>query len=165
MPKHEGMRKIGNWAGVRALTNGLGREMTIARDQALKQIGLKAEGAAKTHISKQDLNWVPLKPSTIAANIRAKQSTKILIATSTYFQSITSWVTKQTALAGIKRTVKSKDGSLLANIAKIMEFGSKVRNIPARKLWTPVFKEVREWLRETRLPERILKKRLSKFGV
>ena len=84
-----GTRKIGDWNKVHALIGNLAEEMYKAREMSLQRWGLKAEGIAKSHISKQDLGWEALKPETIASKVRKGQSENILVASSSYFQSIT----------------------------------------------------------------------------
>jgi len=138
----------GDWKAVEALIKVLKNEAEIASNQALAQAGLKAEAIAKTHISKQDLNWTPLKASTVAAKVKKGQSENILVATSTYFQSITSWHTKGKAYVGIKKQVVEEDGSLVADIARTLEYGSVTRNIPERPLWQPTMAEVIKWMKE-----------------
>ena len=107
----------------------------------MKRWGLKAERIAKLHISKQDLNWRALKPKYKASKIMAKLSQNILVATSSYFGSITSYVEDETAYAGVKKEAKNKEGDVLADIAKVHEYGSETMQIPARPLWKPTFEE------------------------
>jgi len=162
------MRKIGNWAGARKLTSSLGLEMEKARFLSLMRWGLKAEGLAKTHMSKQDLGWKPLKPETISRKIRKGYSENILIETSSYFQSITSWVDKKSAtvFAGVKKVARNKDGEEIANIAAVHEYGSRSGSIPARPLWQPVFEETMEWHFKNNQPEfYFLKAMAKKYGL
>lgn len=141
------LRRIGEWSKVANLISHLGAEMERAQIQALQQWGLKAEGLAKKHISSQDLSWAKLKPATISKKIREGHSENILVETSSYFQSITSWVDKQDKIvyAGVKKTAKGKNGEVIADIAATHEFGSDAANIPARPLWQPVFAETIQW--------------------
>lgn len=135
------IKRIGDWRNALALVANLNNDMERARKITLKRVGLYAEGKAKKHMSKQDLKWLPLKPRTITAKVRRGESEKTLIATSSYFQSITSWVKKDKVLIGVKRNVVNRKGQVIANIARVHEFGSSTRNIPARPLWKPVLKE------------------------
>jgi hypothetical protein len=133
------------------MINNLSNDIEKSNDLMLKRIALKAEQMAKDHLQKQDLGWEALKPSTLKQKIRKGLSEKTLIATSSYFQSITSFNDKNAAYAGVKRTARNKEGQELANIAKIQEYGSKVRNIPARPLWQPVFRAMIRYIREKQL--------------
>jgi hypothetical protein len=140
--------------------------MRKAQEMSLKRWGLKAEAVSKGHISKQDLGWVPLAPATLTKKITAdpKQSENILIATSTYFQSITSWVTDDTAWAGVRRGVRTKDGEVeLGLLAAVHEFGSDDGRIPARPLWKPTFEETTVWHAKNNQPVMHFANLLSKY--
>lgn len=145
------IKKFGNWNLVGDLVNNLHQDIKESNKIMLKRIGLEAEKRAVDHLQKQDLSWEALKPETLKRKTKKGLSEKILIATSSYFQSITSWADSQTAYAGVKRTARNKEGQEIANIAKIHEYGSKVRNIPARPLWKPVFREMIAYIRRENL--------------
>lgn len=158
------LNKIGDWDKIQRITGALAKEMENARKISLKRWGLKAEGFAKSHISKQDLNWKPLEPATIAQKIRKGYSENILVATSSYFQSITSWSDGERAYAGVKKTAKDADGNVIADIAATHEFGSKSGKIPARPLWKPVFDETMEWFdKKENQPATIFMQLISKY--
>lgn len=162
------IRRIGDWEKVARLISNLEEEMKKAQIQSLKRWGLKAEALAKKHISTQDLSWTPLKPSTISAKIRKGYSENILVATSSYFQSITSWVDISTmsSYAGVKKTAKGKDGEVVADIAATHEFGSKDGGIPARPLWQPVFSETMDWFEKSdSRPSVIFLNNIKKYGI
>lgn len=162
------MQRIGDWEKVAYLISHLGEEMKKAQLQAMQRWGLKAEALAKKHIQAQDLGWTPLKPSTISAKIRKGYSENILVATSSYFQSITSWVDKDKmiAYAGVKKTAKGKDGEEIADVAATHEFGSRSGGIHARPLWQPVFAETMDWFESSdSRPSIIFMKNIKKYGV
>ena len=156
-------KKIGDWNKVKLLCSIIGEEMQKSEQLCLQRFGLKAEALAKTHLSLQDLKWTALKPATIARKVRNGHSENILIQTSTYFQSITSWVEGETAYVGVKKTARS-GGEDLANIARVQEFGSKSRNIPARPLWKPVWDEAMVWVVKHNSPVDIFMKRIEKYN-
>lgn len=162
-----GIRRTGNWRGVASLVDNLEKECKIAVDTSLKRFALKAEGTAKKHMRDQDLNWAPLKPATLAAKIRKGYSEKTLIRTSSYFQSITSWVDKSsdTAYVGVKKDAKEKDGRHIHKIARIHEFGSMSGNIPARPLWEPTMEETIEWHKKKNNPADIFLRNIRKYRV
>lgn len=163
-----GMEKVGDWSKIGLFIKNLSTELEKAQLTALEHWGLKAEGTAKKHISSQDLGWKPLKPSTLATKIRAGHSDNILVATSSYFQSITSWVDKSDmkAYAGVKRTAKDADGNIIADIAAVHEFGSVVANIPKRELWHPTFNETTKWFMSSNSrPAIIFSKNIKKYGL
>lgn len=135
------VEKTGNWRGANKTVRSLQHEMRNAQNTALKRWGLFAERTAVGHISRQDLRWRALKPATISAKVRQGYSENILIRSSTYFQSITSYVLKDTAYAGVRKQINYGNGMEVANIAAIHEFGTKDGRIPARPLWQPTYKE------------------------
>lgn len=153
------LKRVGNWAGVKATINSLGSRMYAAQQLSLKRFGLKAEAIAKGHIYSQDLNWKPLSPATLAQKIRKGYSENILVATGTYFQSITSWVSDDTVFIGVKRQVKDREGNVLADIARVHEYGSATGRIPARPLWRPSMQETLVWHLANNTPLQILLKR------
>lgn len=157
-----GMKRIGNWRGVSRVIRNLQGDMRDAQRITLKRFGLKVERIAVTHISKQDLGWKRLKPSTIASNIRQGYSENILVETSLYFQSITSWVDNDAVYAGVSKTIRTRSGTLLANVAEVHEFGSRSGNIPARPLWQPSFKEAIEWMKDNNNPAEIFLQKLKR---
>lgn len=157
------VRKVGNWNKAKRIMGALAFEMEKSKQIALKRLALKAEGLAKTHISKQDLRWTPLKADTIAAKVRAGYSENILVMTSDYFQNITGYVKDDTAYAGVKRVARNRAGQPIADIARVHEFGSMSGNIPARPLWQPVMKETIAWHLKNNLPEEIFFERMKKY--
>lgn len=142
------MRRVGQWDVANALTSNLKRDLKRARDISLKRFVLIGEKIVLGHMAKQDLNWEPLSDKYKSWKEKKGYSNKILIRTSTYFQAITGWVNDGTALIGVKRNVQNEEGEEIANIAKIHEYGSDARNIQARPLWGPSWKEARtEWFK------------------
>ena len=160
MPK-KAVKLIGDWDHVTDVLHNLNSAIKKAGLKASIDAALFAEGAAKKHISRQDLGWYPLKPSTIAAKIRKGQSTNILVATSTMFQAITSFNNGRTAYVGVKRTAKTRDGDDLHNIARALEYGSKNGNMKARPLWRPVRKETKIFLKDGKIVQKELRRLLK----
>lgn len=156
-----GTRKTGDWGKVSRIIGGLGADMEYAQQKSLKRFALKAEAIAKGHISKQDLNWPALKPATQEKKARAGQSSKILVATSSYFQAITSYVEGETAYAGVKKTSKNEEGEVIADIARVLEFGSVSRNIEERPLWRPTFKGAMGWHVKNNSPTKYFMERMK----
>lgn len=135
------VEKTGNWRKADRTVRALQHEMRHAQTVALKRWGLFAERTAVGHIARQDLRWRALKPATVAGKVRQGYSENILVRSSTYFQSITSYVIKDVAYAGVRKMVNYSNGAEVANIAAVHEFGTKNGNIPARPLWQPTYKE------------------------
>jgi hypothetical protein len=160
-----GMKKIGNWSGVREITSSLQSDLTNACNVSAKQFGLIAEGIAKEHISKQDLPWAPLSEDYVEQKKKKGLSENILVATSSYFQSITSWAEGMNGYAGVKKKVYNEDGEEISDIAKTHEYGTSIagRNknvtIPARPLWQPTIKEAFFKWQKVATPVHIYKKK------
>ena len=154
--------RFGDWRKVQVLIGKLSKTFKEAQIEALTKVGLFAESRAKKHISSQDLGWKPLKPETKRNKQRDGYSTSILVHTSAYFQSITSWRKGDTVYVGVKKVARGKEGENIANIAKIHEYGAPKNNIPARPLWRPVLKESVQWLNKNS-PEKLVIKKLKKY--
>ena len=162
------LRRVGDWEKVANAISHIGEEMKNAQIMAMRRWALKAEGLAKKHIRSQDLKWKALEAATISAKVRKGHSENILVATSSYFQSITSWVdtVEMKAYAGVKKQAKDADGNIIADIAATHEFGSKDGNIPARPLWQPVFAETMNWFKSSdSRPAIIFKNNMKKYGI
>lgn len=135
--------RVGDWARVARIIRNLKTIIEQSRNVWLIRMAAKGEAIAVTHISAQDLGWTRLKASTIRAKIKKGQSENILVATSTYFQNITSWVQGESAYVGVKRGVQEADGTDVSKLAAWLEYGTQ--HIPKRPLWQPTFKELNEW--------------------
>jgi len=139
-----------------------------------------AEDTVRGHLRSQDLSWKPLSPDYAEAKARTRAgkrsyfrgarrgrraarrkggkrlSEKTLIATSQYFNSITSEIiSPYEAGVGVARRKRYKGGEKIANIALVHEYGSKDGKIPARPLWRPTADEIAgrcqdNWLRAVR---------------
>ena len=143
--------KFGDWDVAVRDSGNMAQTIDTSLRQTLQQVSLKAEQMAVKFVSEQSLQWEPLSRQYMDRKAREGLSDKILIATSTYFQSITSKTDGMTGFAGVLKQVKSKDGESVADIAQVHEFGSIARNIPPRPLWTIVFKEMHRWLKKNQI--------------
>lgn len=155
------IKKTGDWDRVRRLIADISPEMQKARQQSLQRFGLKLETITKKHISAQDLGWVPLNSKYLATKVRKGYSENILVMSSTYFKSITSWVQGGICYTGVTREMREDDGTLIADIAKIHEFGSISGTISARPLWVPSFAEAIAWHIKSNQPARIFARNIK----
>jgi len=65
-----------------------------------------------------------------------------LIRTGLYYKSIKTWNNGRTYYVGVKKGVTtSQGGKTLGYVAQLLERGSSARNIKARPLWAPTFKQ------------------------
>ena len=138
------INRIGNWDKVTSIINNLENEAKKASDISVKRWGLTAERIAKKHISAQDLGWQALSQRYLDSKVKKGYSNNILVRTSSYFQSITSWTMQGYAFVGVKREAKDSYGNVIANIAAVHECGSITANIPARPLWKPTLEEMKK---------------------
>lgn len=141
--------KTGDWGKLNNLINRLPAIMSSTKQEGLAKTGLKAESIAVKHLRNQDLGWQGLKGDTLKQKLRKGQSNKTLIATTDYMQSITSFVKKDTAFAGVVKNSMTRQGRRMVSVAAVHEFGND--NIPARPLWRPTFKETLTWIKKEKL--------------
>lgn len=149
-----GVSRFG-WDRVRRLLDRVRPEMERAQKQSLMLWGLKAEKTAVLHIRNQDLGWKALNAQYQAAKVRKGLSELTLVATSSYVQSITSWVDGDTVLAGVKKTAKNKDGEELGNIGFWLE--------KDRPLWKPTFDETMAWHYKNNTPQMIFYRNIRQW--
>jgi hypothetical protein len=150
-------KKVGDWDKLRYLSVSLRQGLMTASNISVKRFGLIAEKIAKQHISSQDLPWAPLSQEYKAGKKKHGFSEKILVRTSTYFQSITAWSEGLSGYAGVKKGVREPDGEEVADIAKIHEYGSSKH--PARPLWQPTFEEAFNKWKASETPLHIYKRK------
>jgi len=139
----------GNWNKTIKKLNNFQKELEMKLEQTLTQAAADVESVAIGHLKNQDLGWTALKPAYLRKKLRGKGrggrrlSKKILIATGTYFQNITSYVEGLTAFIGVKRGVaREKDGTDIVDIALVHENPITSPN-PKRPLWKPTFDETK----------------------
>lgn len=142
------LKKFGDWDLVTNLANGMSQDVMVANKIVLAQLGSRAEAMAVKFMREQNLNWKPLSKKYLAYKQRVGLSTKIYIATSQYFQAVTSTVNSSgtSSFAGVLRKQKSKDGQYISDIAKVLEYGSIKRGIPPRRFWGVVYADMRKYL-------------------
>lgn len=91
------------------------------------------------------LGWAPLGGAYKKRKAKAGYpADRILYASGSYYNNIKVWREKDKVYIGIKARTKSlstKSSLTLGQIARILEYGSPSRNIKARPLWIPSFKE------------------------
>jgi len=155
----------GDWKSIVNKLEGLDKKVDEAMNVALAQTTLKGEKIAVKHIVNQDLKWRKLNKAYKKRKIALGKSEKTLISSSTYLQSITSFVAGGYGFVGVKRGVyaKSEEGKEpieVANIALIMEYGSEKANIKPRRLWKPTLLELKSWIRDSGIFVKEIKKKL-----
>lgn len=166
------IEKVGDWVNARAFTRELKKSMTEELQIALAQIGLDGVREMKKYITEQKGKWKPLNRRYFYRKWLLGLSTNTLVASSTMVQSITSQVNYLTVWIGIKRGKAhppnepgGKAGEDVANIAAVMEFGSKKRKIPARPYMQPTLEIMKAKLDDNMLGKRLLKVLEKKYGM
>lgn len=163
------VKKTGDYKAVVKKFEDLPMHVQQAANIALGESASKGERIAVKHIKNQDLKWAPLSKAYLRSKTKKGLSEKKLIATSSYFQAITSIVVKGHAFIGVKRGVyetqevdeDGKNKSIeIANLALIMEYGSIKRNIKPRKLWKPTMLELIKWIRDSGIFVKEIKKKI-----
>ena len=119
----------------------------LGQDAALRE--LKKQIRQNIRSNGGSLGWQKLADSTLSRKEKknSKYPTSILRMTGLYYRSITQWTDSSTGakFLGVKpRTYYPKEGAsglTVLQVANIHEAGSESRNIPARPLWRPTFKQ------------------------
>jgi len=142
------LKPIGKWA--EAIRTFQRLDPAIKRASLAAQIAVCEEIAkqVKGHLRKQDLGWRALSPSYLAAKQAKGWDGRILLATHTYYDNITTFVkgTQHIAFVGVKRGIYGKklDGKKnkleVAVIATIHEFSNNAKR--RRPLWNPTIRKM-----------------------
>lgn len=159
------IKKVGKWDVAGLMTSNLKKDIPIELEVALKQVGEEGEKHMKKFIRGQLGTWLPLSPQYAQRKRNKGQSSKILLASTTMWQSITSQAVYPTVFIGVKRGKKEENGEDVANIAAIMEFGSMARNIPARPFIQPVSDYMKLRMAGNLFGRRILEYLRKKYGL
>lgn len=157
--------KAHNMKQVRRFMNGFTDDIRRVNERSAKRVGLKGEREAVLHLTNQDLNWTPNNSTYSDWKLKKGHSDKVLVKTSTYMQSITSFADGGRVWVGVSKDAKSEDGEEMTSIAAVLEFGSLKRGIPARPLWSVVLRELADWVkRENYFHREIINELKKKYG-
>jgi len=156
------IKRTGNWNGARRLTQNLQKEIVLANTTTLRQIGLKTERLIIKWIERQPSSWPPLSDKYKRYKSKKGYSNLMLRRTGDMINRITSYATPEMVFIGVKKNVKYKNGEEIANVAAVMEFGSKKRNIPLRPFLSPAHSVMLRKIREERLFQKMLLENLKK---
>lgn len=150
------IKRVGEWNKVRRICQRLGRTVQTEAGRDLVDATTWGESKAVKFLRDQSLSWTPLNPDYVNQKVKRGESSKTLIASSQYLQSITSHVDYPRAWVGVKRRAFNKEGQAVADIARVHEFGSVGRGIPARPLWRPVQQRLKYWFKKRSTERRII---------
>lgn len=123
-------------------------------DGIAREVAWKIWDRIQEHITRQDLNWTPLKPEYKKWKARTGLDTRMWIATgdlrshikvSPYLGHAGKW------RVGIARDEKHRPSGLPAYVvAANMEYGSADRGLPARPLMRPSVRDIRDWVKRNK---------------
>ncbi len=157
-----GIKRIGDWNKARQMTNNLNNDIELANTIVLKKIGLKTERLIIKWIASQPSSWPKLSEDYQEWKSKKGLSNLMLRKSSDMINRITSDANENRAFIGVKKNAINKEGEKLANIAAVMEFGSKKRNIPARPFLSPAHRLMLRKIREDRLFQKFLLEELKR---
>lgn len=157
------VKRTGDFGKANKLLSNFVENVTKAEKNILAKVALKAEQLAVERIKSQPSEWKRLNPAYLKRKLgiaggrlrkdgkkdrRFKnKSEKILIASSTYINSITSNVSSSlVAYAGVPKSARYEDGQSVAKIAAVHEYGSTKKNIPARPVWMVVKNQMESYI-------------------
>lgn len=165
------IKKTGDWENVGLTLKGLKSRIHEGAKVAMVKAGLQMEKFAVKHIQAQDMGWKN-SPEWTERKKKLNLSEKVLVATSTYEQSITSFYkwdgSKFSVNAGVKKGVYEADGTEIANIAAVLEFGRKHKHLQhesKKPLWVPCEAFIFDWILESGVLEKEIGKQLRRKGV
>lgn len=141
-----GAKLTGDWKKLISSLEHAGKDLGANMSKGISRSLGKIERKVLDHIDRQDLGWDELSEPYAKRKKKAGLDPDTLRATNQMYENITTDRPDAfTGAVGVTRGVKTKDGEDITEIALIHEQpdddGVK---IPARKLWKPVFEEVKD---------------------
>jgi phage gpG-like protein len=128
------VKRTGDWQLARELLRGAPARLKAATDRALRQEAEQLRSEVVEGITKQapaGQAFSPLARFTVAKRrLRKFSGSKALIQNADLRNAITATVKNGEAFVGVPRKARGRDGSQLADVAKLNEFGSDPIIIP-----------------------------------
>ncbi|WP_375560279.1 hypothetical protein ACE193_21615 [Bernardetia sp. OM2101] len=156
------VKRTGDFGKANKLFSNFVENVTKAERTVIAKVALKAEQMAVDRIKSQPSEWKRLNPAYLKRKLGGSwgrirkdgkrdkrfknKSEKILIASSTYINSITSNTTSLVGYAGVPKSAKYDNSESVAKIAAIHEYGSTKNNIPARPVWMVVKNQMETYI-------------------
>lgn len=123
----------------------------FATRKKLFEIGTTYSDMVKDVIERQLYDWKPLSPKYRRFKERHGLDPRILIATHDYLDGIGVRRLKDGSVyVGVKRRRHKPSGLMLERLARIHEFGTRNKRVPARPHWRPVLSVIKRDLKQTR---------------
>lgn len=136
---------FGDWDRAYLLVSGLDNAIKIGYSLAELSAAKKIKQIVRRNIRMNGgkTYWEPVSDQYAEYKSRlGYDPTDLLVMTGLYYNSISIWKIGNATFIGLKGRTRSSGGDLtLQQIASVLEHGSVVRNIPARPLWGPAWKE------------------------
>jgi len=142
---------FGDWAKTRSVFSTIDATMAIGASNGQQAFAKRLKKQVRRYIRTNGAGitpaWEPVSPK----YAKFKRSLgydpgNLYVLSGLYYRSIEIWGSGGNWYTGLKANTRhSRKGAgryTLAQIARILESGSSVRNIKARPLWTPAFKAV-----------------------
>jgi hypothetical protein len=157
----------GDWAKADKLAAAFPAVMKNSIRFSLLGLGKKMRSIVIGHLKNQDLPWRRLKKKYKMKKLIDGFDTRIWMRTKTVRNAIITQYKKNSVTVTVDKvpmpiTNGGKKISAL-KVAKINEYGSAARNIPARPLFAPSIKEALAWHAKNNLPEMIFMKAIKKY--
>jgi len=142
--------RIGNWEKVKTMLATLDATVLAGFRAGQLSAAKKLKRAIRRNIRENggSLHWVPLSEKYMEYKEELGfDPNRMLYMTGAYYWNITIWDNGFNYFVGVKKGVHTRNfftgGSItLGQIASILEHGSAARNIPARPLWAPTFRQM-----------------------
>lgn len=143
------IEKVGDWPRTQRFLREVG-PVTV-RGYTLGQLAFakKMFNRVRKNIRENGgtIGWAPLSSSYADYKSRlGKDPNNLLVLTKLYYNSITIWNKNGIYYVGVKHGIRYPDrsngGLTVGQVAKILEVGSIARNLPARPLWGPSFRQL-----------------------
>jgi len=138
---------IGEWNKTRTLLHLLPKLIKIGSLKGQQSAAKHFRRIVRRHIRNNgaSLGWAPLSSAyKKSKGRRGFNPDRIYYASGSYYNNIKVWRRGTKIFIGIKKNVKSKSSRsslTIGMIARILEYGSLTRNIPARPLWAPSYRD------------------------
>jgi hypothetical protein len=138
---------IGDWVKTSLFIADLPQMIAIGSAKGQESAANKLYSLIRKNIKNQGVPGGPKWPQLSSEYKKIKASdgydpNKMLIRTGLYYRSIKVWNKGSNYYVGVKRGVRASGGKKTVGwVAHLLERGSNVRNIKARPLWVPTFKQ------------------------
>lgn len=147
---HVSIKQEGEWKRMGIALQNLSPAIRSGVVIAQREFAIKFKKKLRHNIRTNgvEIGWAPLSPAYAAWKDKQDSrygSSNILRFSGTYYNSIDIIQKGYTVYVGIplgKGSASSNEGLSVSQYANILEHGSFARNIPARPLWGPSFKQI-----------------------